>query len=392
MMVTVRGTVGIPKQPVLERGAIRKQPTGLPSLLDLPNKALTRSGRSAIVMALELLGIGPGHRVLVPTYHCPTMVAPIERVGAEPCFFQMTDSGTPDLNHLEANLTGPVRAMLVPHLFGIPMPLADVADFCRRHGIALIEDCAHCFFGRADQSPVGTIGDFAIGSLPKFFPLVEGGMLGSAKRSLATLDLRFRSKQRALKTAWDLVDMASRSDRLGHFGAVARGISHARRTFRGQHKESIGAAVQPSPGDIRRAGLADPMLQPGRLGKLEEFIVMRSNLHELVRRRRENYLAIASALSDIAEVQLVAPQLHPYSAPYVVPIIVSNPDKPYARMRVAGLPVFRWDRLWPGTPLDARDATTRWSRGLIQVACHQSLRQAEVSVICEVIRECLHAR
>lgn len=391
-MVTVRGTVGIPKQPVLERGAIRKRPTGLPSLLDLPNRALTRSGRSAIVMALELLGIGPGHRVLVPTYHCPTMVAPIEFVGAEPCFFQMTDSGTPDLNHLEANFTGPVRAMLVPHLFGIPMPLGDVADFCRRHRIALIEDCAHCFFGRADQSPIGTIGDFTIGSLAKFFPLVEGGILASATRSLAAARLQSRSIYRELKTAWDLIDMASRSGRLGPVGAVARGVSHARRTIRGRQTESIGAAVQPTPGETRRAGLADPILQPVRLSHIEEFILIRSNLDELVRRRRANYLAIASALSDLGEVQLVAPQLHPYSAPYVVPIIVSNPDKPYARMRAAGLPVFRWDRLWPGTPLDSSDATTRWSRGLIQVACHQSLRKADVSAICEVIRDCLHAR
>jgi dTDP-4-amino-4,6-dideoxygalactose transaminase len=391
MMAAVRDRIPFPKQPVFELDVLRDRSTELPSLLDLPSSVLTHSGRSAIVLALELLGIGRGDRVLVPTYHCPTMIAPIERVGAEPSFYRLTSSGSPNLEHLEGSLVGRVRAMLVPHLFGIPANLEDAAKFCRHHDIALIEDCAHCFFGLAGQSPIGTTGALAIGSLPKFFPLMVGGILASATRSLAASRLRAQSIRHELKTAWDLADLASRSDRLGPAGAIVRGVSRGRRAVINHRENPSGSLEEPSPDEIRSNGLSDPMLRRVGLSRIETFILMHSDRDQIVRRRRENYLAISSALSDLADVELLFPQCGLYSAPYAVPILVRSPDAPYARMRAAGLPVFRWDRLWPGTPLNSHDAAAKWSRGLIQIACHQSLRKNDINAICNTIRECLLA-
>jgi dTDP-4-amino-4,6-dideoxygalactose transaminase len=319
------------------------------------------------------------------------MIAPIERVGAEPSFYRLTSSGSPNLEHLEGSLVGRVRAMLVPHLFGIPANLEDAAKFCRHHDIALIEDCAHCFFGLAGQSPIGTTGALAIGSLPKFFPLMVGGILASTTRSLATSRLRTQTIRHELKTAWDLADLASRSGRLGPAGAVVRGVSRARRAVINQREDPRGSLEEPSPDDIRSTGLSDPMLRRAGLSRIETFILMYSDLDQIVRRRQENYLAISCALSDLADVELLFPQCDLNSAPYAVPILVRSPDAPYARMRAAGLPVFRWDRLWPGTPLDSHDASAKWSRGLIQVACHQSLRKNDINAICSAIRECLLA-
>lgn len=87
-------------------------------------------------------------------------------------------------------------AALVIHDYGMPHPELDlIADRCRRHGWPLIEDAAHAFASTdAVGRRAGTVGDFALFSLPKFFPLARGGLLlgaaptdGDAGREAATI-------------------------------------------------------------------------------------------------------------------------------------------------------------------------------------------------------------
>ena len=76
------------------------------------------------------------------------MIAPVERLAAIPLFYPITLGGGPDMDFLNALDGRPVRAILVAHLFGLPISLTEVRAFCSERGIGLIEDCAHCFFWR----------------------------------------------------------------------------------------------------------------------------------------------------------------------------------------------------------------------------------------------------
>src|SRR6478735_5325256 len=105
------------------------------------NIVYTTSGRAAIALALRVVGCKAGDRVLVPTYHCPTMIAPVVRLGAVPEFYPLTASGAPSMSFL-ARHARDARAMLVAHYFGFPQPLAQLRAFCDANGIAMIEDCA----------------------------------------------------------------------------------------------------------------------------------------------------------------------------------------------------------------------------------------------------------
>ena len=60
---------------------------GIPSVEDLPHIAFTTSGRSAIYQTLLQLQLPPNSAVLVPTYHCPTMVAPVLLADLQPIYF-----------------------------------------------------------------------------------------------------------------------------------------------------------------------------------------------------------------------------------------------------------------------------------------------------------------
>lgn len=76
-------------------------------------------------------------------------------------------------------ITPNTKLVLVIHEFGFP------CDAYRMHtlrclGIPLLEDCAYAVGTRLAGAAVGRHGDFAIYSLPKYFPVPGGGLLASA--------------------------------------------------------------------------------------------------------------------------------------------------------------------------------------------------------------------
>lgn len=66
------------------------------------------------------------------------------------------------------------RVILVNHEFGYPY--SNMQDL-KKSGIPIIEDCAHSFFSLDSDHLTGSVGDFAIYSFPKMFPLQIGGLL-----------------------------------------------------------------------------------------------------------------------------------------------------------------------------------------------------------------------
>ena len=138
----------LPRGPVLDWASLRgPHPAGLPAVDDLPHQLPTTSGRAALFQALRALALPAGSAVLVPTYHCPTMVAPVVHAGLRPVFYGLDEDAAPRLQALDAAALAGVRALLVAHYFGRPRSLEAERRWCDERGIALIEDCAHCFFG-----------------------------------------------------------------------------------------------------------------------------------------------------------------------------------------------------------------------------------------------------
>src|SRR5262249_31058868 len=123
-----------PKLPVLGWSAYSgARDAPYPSVLNACHLRYTISGRAAISLALQVLGGRSGNKVLVPTYHCTTMIVPVVHAEMNPVFYPTTTHGSPDLDWLRrADLTG-VRAMLAAHYFGLPQPMAAIRAFCDEH-------------------------------------------------------------------------------------------------------------------------------------------------------------------------------------------------------------------------------------------------------------------
>lgn len=367
----------LPKAPVLDWADLAPGPdTDLASIDQLPDTLRTTSGRAALYLALRQLDLPPRSGVLVPTYHCPTMVAPVVEAGHEPIFYPLAEDGRPLLDQATCPPGRVPRAAFVAHYFGMGRDLAEIRQWCDTHDVALVEDCAHSFFGMAGSRPVGHWGSLATASLSKFFPLPEGGLLASATRPLRQVRLQAPGLRAQAKAAWDVVDLACRHQRLA-------GLSHLLRPVRAAlgRTDPTGATVGVDDADAAAIVAGCDM---GRIGQAPSLSA--SLLHRLlptariVDRRRQNYAALSQALAGAPGSRLMFDTLPPACAPYVLPLWLDRADRAdriYAQLRAERLPVFRWDRAWPGTPRDPQDAGTSWGRQVLQLLCHQSLSSAD---------------
>ncbi len=140
------------------------------------------NGTDAIALALRGLGIGPDCTVVTVSHTAVATVAAVEMVGATPLLVDIDPAHfTLDPAELAAVLADPpaglppIRAVIAVHLYGQPADLDAIVPLCRKHGVALIEDCAQAHGAALHGRRVGTFGDVATFS---FYPTKNLGALG----------------------------------------------------------------------------------------------------------------------------------------------------------------------------------------------------------------------
>ena len=354
---------------------------GLPAVDDLPHTRLLTSGRAALFAAMKALGVQPGDSVLAPSYHCPTLVAPLRAAGAAVQFYPLGPDGLPALDAITP--ASRTRALVVAQLFGLPRSLAALRAWCDARGIALVEDCAHSFFGQAGERPVGHWGDLATASVSKFFPVSEGGLLASAK-PLPAQALQPAGAKQQVKAWVDLLERASEQGRLTGLNAPLRGLFRLkngppRPPSAGAPRE-MDEAEMLTDCDLARSEQAPPALTHRLFGLPRERIVARRRIHyELLYRSAQN-LRGGRPLMGALPAQ---------AAPYVMPLWVDDPEPVYAALRAAGCAVFRWDRVWPGVPDFHDDHGARWRTHVLQLLCHQDLTEPMLTLTCDVLTQTL---
>ncbi len=132
-------------------------------------------GRVALFGILRAAGIGAGDEVVLPGFTCVVVPAAILYTGARPVFYDINPrqlNGDPEA--AVSKIGARTRAVIVQHTFGVPAELGSLPDVCRKHGILLIEDCAHALGASLGGRQVGTLGDAAFASLQWSKPVTTG--------------------------------------------------------------------------------------------------------------------------------------------------------------------------------------------------------------------------
>ncbi len=168
---------------------------GLASFLGVPFCSLVNSGSSANLLAFmaltsPLLGeraVRRGDEVITVAAGFPTTVSPMLQFGAVPVFLDVTiPQYNVDVTALEAALSDRTKAVMLAHTLGNPFDLSAVRDFCRAHGLWLIEDNCDALGSEAlldgTYRKTGTVGDIGTSSFypPHHMTMGEGGAVYTA--------------------------------------------------------------------------------------------------------------------------------------------------------------------------------------------------------------------
>jgi perosamine synthetase len=166
--------------------------SALSSRIGVRGGVAVSSGTAALHLALLSLNILKGDEVILPSYVCSAPLNAISYTGATPVIVDV-DRQTLNLDtgDLERRITRKTKAIILPHMFGLPAEIDRIKSF----GIPIIEDCAHSLGSLYKSCPTGSFGDLSVFSFyaTKMIASGEGGMVLSNSQSLLESVIELRS-------------------------------------------------------------------------------------------------------------------------------------------------------------------------------------------------------
>ena len=167
---------------------VKKLEVGFSKLMGCTHGIAVCNGSVAIEVALAALRIGPGDEVILPSFTIISCAAAIVRAGAIPVVVDcQPDTWNIDPHLIAAKITGRTKAIMVVHIYGLPVDMDPVIELARRHNLFIIEDAAEQHGQTYKGRPIGSLGDIATVS---FYPnkqitAGEGGMVLTNDKALA---------------------------------------------------------------------------------------------------------------------------------------------------------------------------------------------------------------
>lgn len=144
---------------------------------------------SALHIACQVLGMGHGDEVIVPSLTFVATANTALYTGATPVFADITslDNFNISPEDILQKITGKTKAITVVHYGGYPCDMDAIMEIARNHNLKVIEDAAHASGAEYKGRKLGTIGDIGCFSFfaTKNMTTGEGGMIVTNDNSLA---------------------------------------------------------------------------------------------------------------------------------------------------------------------------------------------------------------
>jgi dTDP-4-amino-4,6-dideoxygalactose transaminase len=177
----------------------------------------TNGGTAALMLSVHGAEVQPGDEVIGSPFTWGASVSCALQCGAIPIFADVDEETfTLDPQSVERRITPRTRAIVVVHIFGGPADMNGLLDVARRHGLALIEDCAQATGAFYRGKRVGALGDFGAFSLQASKNLTggEGGILICDDRRMYERAMSLGTHPQRLVAELELEEFRSRIDSL----------------------------------------------------------------------------------------------------------------------------------------------------------------------------------
>ncbi|WP_449420742.1 DegT/DnrJ/EryC1/StrS family aminotransferase [Phormidium nigroviride] len=172
------------------------------------------NGSAALDAAVAALKIGPGDEVIVSTFTIISCVAAIVRAGAKPILVDCDrKTWNMDISTIAAKISPQTKAIMVVHIYGLPVDLAPLLELAKIYNLQVIEDAAEMHGQTYKNQPCGSFGDISTFSFypNKHITTGEGGMIVTddaklAERCRSLRNLCFQPQQRFVheELGWNL--------------------------------------------------------------------------------------------------------------------------------------------------------------------------------------------
>ncbi len=229
------------------------------------------SGTDALALALRGLGVGPRDEVLL---HANAFIAALEAIhhaGATPVLVDTAEEHLgPDLEQLEWQRTPRTRAVIVVHLYGLPLPMQPLVEWCEQHGLALIEDCSHAHGAGWQGRRVGSFGQAGCFSAGVVKNLGAYGDAGFVTTNLESLAERLRLLQAHGQQKKNDHQLYGFNSRLDEFQAVVLRVKLRYLDERNARRRQIAAYYRERFADLP---VRVPWEVEGAVGVYHQFVI-----------------------------------------------------------------------------------------------------------------------
>jgi perosamine synthetase len=138
------------------------------------------NGSAALDIAVQALKIGSGDEVIMPSFTIISPAFSIVRAGATPVLVDSDpETWNMDVSQVENKITNRTKAIMVVHIYGLPVDMDPILSLCKKYNLRLIEDAAEMHGQTYRGKKCGSFGDISIFSFypNKHITTGEGGMI-----------------------------------------------------------------------------------------------------------------------------------------------------------------------------------------------------------------------
>jgi len=176
------------------------------------------SGSDALTLSLIACGVGPGDEVILQANAFVAAVEAIRNVGATPVAVDVREEDLgPDLRQIEAAITDRTKAVIVVHLYGLPVDMAPIVELIEPKGIMLIEDASHAHGATYHGRKAGGFGKaaaFSCGPVKNLGAYGDAGFISTDDEAVAQKVRLLQAHGQAKKNQHQLYGFNSRLDEL----------------------------------------------------------------------------------------------------------------------------------------------------------------------------------
>jgi perosamine synthetase len=342
-----------------------------------------QQARYALFHGLRLLGIRPGEEVLVPAFHCSTLIESVLRTGVEIKFYNVKPTLLIDLEDLRQRVGGRTTAVVIVHFFGVVQPMERIRGLCAEYGLYLVEDCAHVLRGHCGTQELGSYGDISVFSWRKFFPITNGGALAMPR------NLPGKTPEQ---------NKCSLFQEFHEFIWGVRQCLHPWASWmRGRMSEKVQTDIQwEFIEGLRRSNPDEDFCPKIALMKESRFslnYLRKCQLEQICHLRNRNWQFLTAAFAEVDLFPTSWGEVWRQAVAWAFPILIPGYDNFHIELRKRGIPAFTWGGVIHHT-LDLRafpDAELLYSH-LVMLPIHQDLTLEELHYMVESIYSILDRR